>query len=46
MSTPVGRDGRRLVTTAQAAYSLGMTPAQFRSEAQGSGTSDAPEPAA
>ncbi|WP_329214820.1 hypothetical protein OG352_05255 [Streptomyces sp. NBC_01485] len=30
MSTPVGRDGRPLVTTAQAAYSLGMQPGQFR----------------
>ncbi|MCQ9178481.1 hypothetical protein KMT30_05440 [Streptomyces sp. IBSBF 2953] len=30
MSTPVGRDGRPLVTTTQAAYSLGMQPRQFR----------------
>lgn len=31
MSTPLGRDGRALVTTAQAAYSLGMkTPGHFR----------------
>ncbi|MFB7596900.1 hypothetical protein [Streptomyces sp. NPDC056160] len=29
-STSTGCDGRPLVTTAQAAYSLGMTPKQFR----------------
>lgn len=28
--TPLGRDGRPLVTTAQAAYSLGMQAKQFR----------------
>lgn len=28
--TQLGRDGRPLVTTAQAAYSLGMQPKQFR----------------
>lgn len=33
-STPTGRDGRPLVTTTQAAYSLGMTAAQFRSWAR------------
>ncbi|MEV4974434.1 hypothetical protein [Streptomyces scopuliridis] len=30
MNTPIGRDGRPLVTTTQAAYSLGMKPGQFR----------------
>ncbi|MGW6295643.1 hypothetical protein [Streptomyces sp. NPDC055058] len=30
MTTPLGRDGRPLVTTAQAAYSLGMRPGAFR----------------
>ncbi|MGW0578313.1 hypothetical protein ACWD25_20610 [Streptomyces sp. NPDC002920] len=30
MSTPAGRDGRPLVTTDMAAYSLGKTPRQFR----------------
>ncbi|MGV4984530.1 hypothetical protein ACVB8X_14000 [Streptomyces sp. NRAIS4] len=35
MSTPrTGRDGRPLVTTAMAAYSLGMKPASFRSWAR------------
>ncbi|MGP4085478.1 hypothetical protein [Streptomyces sp. KR55] len=29
-TTRTGRDGRPLVTTAQAAYSLGMKPGQFR----------------
>lgn len=29
-TTRSGRDGRPLVTTAQAAYSLGMKPASFR----------------
>lgn len=29
-STSTGRDGRPLVTTTQAAYSLGLTPKQFR----------------
>jgi hypothetical protein len=29
-STSTGRDGRPLVTTTQAAYSLGMAPKQFR----------------
>lgn len=29
-TTHIGRDGRPLVTTTQAAYSLGMTPKQFR----------------
>ena len=29
-TTTTGRDGRSLVTTTQAAYSLGMTPKQFR----------------
>ncbi|MFD8351455.1 hypothetical protein ACFV1X_21260 [Streptomyces coelicoflavus] len=33
-TTRTGRDGRPLVTTAQAAYSLGKTPAQFRSWAR------------
>ncbi|MFD4343418.1 hypothetical protein ACFWQ6_00800 [Streptomyces coelicoflavus] len=33
-TTRTGRDGRPLVTTAQAAYSLGMRPAQFRSWAR------------
>ena len=31
---PTGRDGRLLVTTAMAAYSLGMKPASFRSWAR------------
>ncbi|MET9122999.1 hypothetical protein [Streptomyces sp. NPDC004528] len=30
MSTPLGIDGRPLVTTAMAAYSMGMQPKQFR----------------
>lgn len=30
MSTPLGRDGRLLVDTAMAAYSLGMQPGSFR----------------
>ncbi|MEV7871492.1 hypothetical protein AB0P17_36580 [Streptomyces sp. NPDC088124] len=30
MPTTQGRDGRALVTTTQAAYSLGMKPAPFR----------------
>ncbi|MEV7422856.1 hypothetical protein [Streptomyces sp. NPDC091212] len=30
MPTTLGRDGRPLVTTAQAAYSLGMKPAAYR----------------
>ncbi|MFF9310094.1 hypothetical protein ACF1BS_04200 [Streptomyces sp. NPDC014748] len=30
MTTQLGRDGRPLVTTPQAAYSLGMNPKQFR----------------
>ncbi|MEU3899751.1 hypothetical protein [Streptomyces sp. NPDC045251] len=33
-TTRTGRDGRPLITTAQAAYSLAMTPAQFRSWAR------------
>lgn len=33
-TTRTGRDGRPLITTAQAAYSLGMRPAQFRSWAR------------
>ncbi|MFD4258223.1 hypothetical protein ACFWR9_11480 [Streptomyces sp. NPDC058534] len=33
-TTRTGRDGRPLVTTAQAAYSLGMRPAQYRSWAR------------
>lgn len=34
MHVRTGRDGRPLVTTVQAAYSLGMRPAQFRSWAR------------
>ncbi|WP_416976699.1 hypothetical protein [Streptomyces sp. T028] len=30
MSTPVGKDGRPLVTTTMAAYSLGMKASHFR----------------
>ncbi|MFD1656982.1 hypothetical protein ACFSL4_01710 [Streptomyces caeni] len=30
MNTPLGKDKRPLVTTTQAAYSLGMTAKQFR----------------
>ncbi|WAZ20180.1 hypothetical protein STRCI_001279 [Streptomyces cinnabarinus] len=30
MNTPLGRDGRALVTTPQAAYSLGLNAKQFR----------------
>ncbi|MEV6791260.1 hypothetical protein AB0M87_04495 [Streptomyces sp. NPDC051320] len=30
MTAPTGRDGRLLVTTDMAAYSLGMKPASFR----------------
>ena len=30
MSTPLGTDGRPLVTTTMAAYSMGMQPKQFR----------------
>ncbi|MFJ2178905.1 hypothetical protein ACIOHE_39180 [Streptomyces sp. NPDC087851] len=30
MPSTLGRDGRPLVTTAQAAYSLGMNPAAYR----------------
>lgn len=33
-TTSTGRDGRPLVTTAMAAYSLGMKPASFRSWAR------------
>ena len=42
MSTPrTGRDGRPLVTTPQAAYSLGMTPKQFRDWARRRGVAPA-----
>ncbi|MFP3987097.1 hypothetical protein U9R90_06245 [Streptomyces sp. E11-3] len=41
MSTPVGRDGRPLVPTAMAAYSLGTTPAGFRSWAKRRGITPA-----
>ncbi|WP_137991251.1 hypothetical protein [Streptomyces vilmorinianum] len=34
MITKLGRDGRPLVTTAMAAYSLGVKPASFRSWAR------------
>lgn len=30
MNTPLGRDGRPLITTDMAAYSLGKTPKQYR----------------
>ena len=47
--TTTGRDGRPLVTTAQAAYSLGMkTPGQFREAARRRGVTRAawrPNPA-
>ncbi|MFG3390572.1 hypothetical protein PS783_37110 (plasmid) [Streptomyces enissocaesilis] len=33
-TTRTGRDGQLLITTAQAAYSLAMTPTQFRSWAR------------
>ncbi|MHC3474684.1 hypothetical protein ACYF6T_39155 [Streptomyces sp. 7R007] len=33
-TTPTGRDGRPLVTTAMAAYSLGIKPDSFRSWAR------------
>jgi hypothetical protein len=33
-TTSTGRDGRSLVTTAMAAYSLGMKPASFRTWAR------------
>ncbi|MFI5973524.1 hypothetical protein [Streptomyces sp. NPDC051452] len=42
MSTSrVGRDGRALVTTTQAAYSLGMDPKQFRGWARRRGIAPA-----
>ncbi|MET9158275.1 hypothetical protein ABZX56_11155 [Streptomyces parvulus] len=34
MNTRTGRDGRPLVTTAQAAYTLAKSPAQFRAWAR------------
>ncbi|MFJ3310979.1 hypothetical protein ACIPSA_50255 [Streptomyces sp. NPDC086549] len=49
MTAPLGRDGRPLVTTAQAAYSLGMkTSGQFREWARRRGVAPAasqPNPA-
>ncbi|MFJ2477102.1 hypothetical protein ACIOWI_29710 [Streptomyces sp. NPDC087659] len=41
MSTPLGRDGRPLVTTPMAAYSLGLKPASFRSWARRHGVTAA-----
>jgi hypothetical protein len=40
-TTPTGHDGRPLVTTAQAAYSLAMTPKQFRDWARRRGVTPA-----
>ncbi|MFJ2719380.1 hypothetical protein [Streptomyces sp. NPDC087437] len=40
-TTPTGEDGRPLVTTAMAAYSLGMKPASFRSWARRHGVTAA-----
>lgn len=41
MSAPLGRDGRPLVTTVMAAYSLGMKPNSFRSWARRHGVTAA-----
>ncbi|MFE2469725.1 hypothetical protein [Streptomyces mirabilis] len=41
MSTPLGIDGRPLVTTAMAAYSMGMQPKQFRDWARRRGLTPA-----